>query len=118
MANVLGFVYYASYNVFTSKYFPWMPHAGVCSGGDVAAVTGILILSSYLLLFMYFYYATYVRTKRNVRHQTVRWARRDDIHKAVSDQVSVANLANGYNSTRCVATNRRVGRFSKRKHTI
>jgi fatty acid elongase 3 len=55
----LGFVYFASYNYFTSAYFPHLPHAGKCAGEEFAAFAGIGILSSYLVLFISFYLATY-----------------------------------------------------------
>lgn len=55
----LGFVYYASYTYFTSTYFPWMPNHGKCAGEEFAAFAGIVILSSYLVLFILFYFATY-----------------------------------------------------------
>ncbi|KAL0467234.1 fatty acid elongase [Neurospora intermedia] len=55
----LGFVYFASYTYFTSTYFPWMPNAGKCAGEEFAAFSGIGILSSYLVLFISFYFATY-----------------------------------------------------------
>ena len=56
---MIGFVYFASYTYFTSTYFPWMPNAGKCAGEEFAAFAGIGILSSYLLLFISFYIATY-----------------------------------------------------------
>jgi len=36
-----------------------MPNAGSCAGEEFAAIAGICILSSYLLLFISFYLATY-----------------------------------------------------------
>ncbi|KAF4473086.1 fatty acid elongase (FEN1) [Fusarium albosuccineum] len=55
----LGFVYFASYTYFTSTYWPWMPNAGKCAGEEFAAFAGIITLSSYLVLFISFYFATY-----------------------------------------------------------
>jgi fatty acid elongase 3 len=60
----LGFVYFASYTYFTSTYFHWMPNAGKCAGEEFAAFAGIGILSSYLLLFISFYFATYKKSGR------------------------------------------------------
>ncbi|KAI9846322.1 MAG: hypothetical protein M1837_004175 [Sclerophora amabilis] len=60
----LGFVYFASYTYFTSTYFPHMPSYGRCAGEEFAAFAGMGILSSYLLLFISFYAATYKRTGR------------------------------------------------------
>jgi fatty acid elongase 3 len=54
-----GFVYFASYTYFTSTYFPWMPNHGRCAGEEFAAFAGMGIISSYLVLFISFYFATY-----------------------------------------------------------
>ncbi|KAL2001493.1 hypothetical protein VTN02DRAFT_1675 [Thermoascus thermophilus] len=63
----LGFVYFASYTYFASTYFPWAPNAGKCAGEEFAAFAGIAILSSYLLLFISFYFATYKKTGKSGR---------------------------------------------------
>ena len=55
----LCFVYFASYTYFSSTYFPNLPTAGQCAGEEFAAFAGMGILSSYLLLFISFYFATY-----------------------------------------------------------
>ncbi|KAF2090693.1 putative fatty acid elongase A [Saccharata proteae CBS 121410] len=55
----LGFVYFASWTYFTSTYFQWLPNMGQCAGEEFAAFSGIAILSSYLVLFILFYLATY-----------------------------------------------------------
>ncbi|ORY71397.1 GNS1/SUR4 family-domain-containing protein [Pseudomassariella vexata] len=60
----LGFVYFASYTYFSSTYFPSMPTAGKCAGEEFAAFAGIGILSSYLVLFISFYFATYKTDKK------------------------------------------------------
>ncbi|KAB5531278.1 fatty acid elongase [Coniochaeta sp. 2T2.1] len=57
----LGFVYFASWTYFTSTYWDWLPNMGKCAGEEFAAIAGICILSSYLLLFLSFYAATYSR---------------------------------------------------------
>jgi fatty acid elongase 3 len=57
----LGFVYFASYTYFASTYWPWMPNWGSCAGKEFAAYSGIVILSSYLVLFISFYFATYAK---------------------------------------------------------
>ncbi|KAK4204240.1 putative elongation of fatty acids protein [Triangularia verruculosa] len=69
----LGFVYFASYTYFTSTYWPWMPSAGECAGEEFAAFSGIGILSSYLFLFISFYFATYKKDgKRPTGRKAVR----------------------------------------------
>ncbi|KAJ5831840.1 elongation of fatty acids protein 1 [Penicillium riverlandense] len=55
----LGFIYFASYTYFTSTYYPWAPNMGACAGEEFAAFAGIAIITSYLLLFISFYIATY-----------------------------------------------------------
>lgn len=55
----LFFVYFASYTYFANSYFPWAPNYGTCAGEEFAAFAGMAILSSYLLLFISFYFATY-----------------------------------------------------------
>ncbi|MCJ1364016.1 hypothetical protein MMC16_003125 [Acarospora aff. strigata] len=66
----LGFVYFASYTYFTSKYFPYMPNAGKCAGEEFAAFAGMAILSSYLLLFISFYLATYKKSSAKGRKRS------------------------------------------------
>jgi len=56
---LVGFVYFASWTYFTSTYWTWLPNVGKCAGEEFAAISGIVILSSYLLLFISFYLATY-----------------------------------------------------------
>ncbi|KAL1963948.1 hypothetical protein VTN77DRAFT_7623 [Rasamsonia byssochlamydoides] len=63
----LGFVYFASYTYFAYTYFPWAPNMGSCAGEEFAAFSGIAILSSYLLLFISFYLATYKKTGKGGR---------------------------------------------------
>jgi len=63
----LGFVYFASYTYFTSTYWEWLPNAGKCAGEEFAAISGLVILSSYLLLFISFYLATYKKTGKGGR---------------------------------------------------
>jgi len=75
----LGFVYFATYTYFTSTYFKFMPHVGKCAGEEFAAISGCAILSSYLLLFISFYFATYKKTGGQGRK------RRNTATKAVVD---------------------------------
>lgn len=64
LTSKLGFVYFASYTYFTSTYWPWVPNAGKCAGEEYAAFAGIGTLTSYLVLFISFYFATYKKDKR------------------------------------------------------
>ena len=58
-----GFVYYATYNYYVDKFFPSLPHEGTCGGEQFAAFTGCATLSSYLVLFISFYAATYRKVR-------------------------------------------------------
>ncbi|TLS29766.1 hypothetical protein PpBr36_01921 [Pyricularia pennisetigena] len=60
----LGFIYFASYTYFTSTYWPWLPNAGQCAGEEFAAFAGIASISSYLVLFISFYLATYKKERK------------------------------------------------------
>lgn len=55
----LGFVYFASYTHFAFMYFDWAPHCGDCYGSELSAFFGIGILTSYLVLFISFYFRVY-----------------------------------------------------------
>jgi len=66
----LGVIYYCSYNLFVASRLPTLPHHGKCAGTDGAAVFGCALLSSYLLLFI-FYRLTYnakTKAKENGIH--------------------------------------------------
>lgn len=60
----LVFIYFASYNFFVSTHFPSIPHYGACAGENTAAMSGMAILTSYLVLFISFYIATYSKAKK------------------------------------------------------
>ena len=87
--HLLGFVYFASWTYFTSTYFPWLPNKGKCAGEEFAAFAGIGIISSYLLLFISFYLATY---KKDGKRPTGRKAARSLVGAQVPD---VAKLTEG-----------------------
>jgi len=56
----LGVVYFGTYSHFFSKYqFDFLPVMGDCAGTETAAVFGCVLLSSYLGLFIKFYFQTY-----------------------------------------------------------
>lgn len=88
----LGFVYFASYTYFTSTYFSWMPNAGSCAGEEFAAFAGIGILSSYLVLFISFYFATYKKGSK----QTTRKSLRRMSQAPLPDPLAVAAATNGH----------------------
>jgi len=85
----LVFVYFASYTYFTSTYFPWMPNKGNCAGEEFAAFSGMGIITSYLVLFISFYFATY---KADGKRPTGRKAARSLAGAQIPD---VAALTNG-----------------------
>lgn len=64
LPNLLGFIYFASYNLFASKHFPMLPLVGQCAGTEFSALAGCTILSSYLLLFIWFYFTTYGKSSQ------------------------------------------------------
>lgn len=65
-----GFVYYATYNYAASAYFPSFPHVGTCGGEEFAAFMGCATLSSYLVLFISFYAATYKKASKKDKRST------------------------------------------------
>jgi len=98
----LGFVYFASYTYFTSTYFPWMPNAGNCAGEEFAAFAGMGIISSYLVLFISFYFATY---KKDGKRPSGRKAVRSLSNAQVPDVAALTNgklnaLPNGISTAR------------------
>ncbi|EHL01362.1 putative Elongation of fatty acids protein 2 [Glarea lozoyensis 74030] len=95
----LVFVYFASYTYFTSTYFPWMPNAGNCAGEEFAAFAGMGIISSYLVLFISFYFATY---KKDGKRPTGRKAARSlkdaqlpDVHSLMNHGKASPAITNG-----------------------
>lgn len=49
-----------------------MPNAGKCAGEEFAAFAGIGILSSYLVLFISFYFATYKKDGKTTTRKSLR----------------------------------------------
>ena len=90
----LGFVYFATYTYFTSTYFPWMPNHGRCAGEEFAAIAGCAILSSYLLLFISFYAATYRKAGKGGRKRS-NTARKATIDMAKLEVPTVDSIAGG-----------------------
>ena len=110
----LGFVYFASYTYFTSSYFPRMPNPwGTCAGEEFAAFAGLIILSSYLLLFISFYFATYRkqtkqgRPRRNTGREAL--IAMKDLPLPDPHNVSAAGTPEGAKSNGAVTTGRSNG---------
>ncbi|KAK3904203.1 GNS1/SUR4 family-domain-containing protein [Staphylotrichum tortipilum] len=103
----LGFVYFASWTYFTSTYWPWLPNAGKCAGEEFAAVSGIVILSSYLLLFISFYLATYKKDgKRPSGRKAVRRMSQAPLPDPIHGSAATANgHSNGSAKSSGVKTN-------------
>lgn len=57
----LGFIYFAFYTEGSSGVWSWLnlPHWGGCEGDHYAAYVGVVIITSYLFLFIGFYMSTY-----------------------------------------------------------
>ncbi|KAK8153982.1 GNS1/SUR4 family-domain-containing protein [Phyllosticta citrichinensis] len=118
----LGFVYFASWTYFTSTYWPWLPNAGHCAGKEFAAFSGIAILSSYLVLFILFYIATYKKPvpKTRGRAKSALIEMKDEkvptvgaVRRRLSGASSSNSLANGYSSPAEAVSNGRVTRSRK-----
>ncbi|KAF5133307.1 putative elongation of fatty acids protein 1 [Metarhizium anisopliae] len=93
----LGFVYFASYTYFTSTYFSWLPNAGKCAGEEFAAFSGIAILSSYLVLFISFYFATYKKGGKSTTRKSLRRMSQAPLPDPLHVQAAAANgKSNGH----------------------
>ncbi|OBA23794.1 GNS1/SUR4 membrane protein [Metschnikowia bicuspidata var. bicuspidata NRRL YB-4993] len=60
----LGFVYFAMYTETAHRHFDWLPNVGHCHGSMISAYCGLLILSSYLVLFISFYIHMYRKSSK------------------------------------------------------
>lgn len=113
--NPTGFVYFASYTYFTSTYWPWMPNAGKCAGEEFAAFSGMGILSSYLLLFISFYAATYKKGGKKTGRKAARSlsaAQVPDIASLTNNKVN-GGATNGNAISTGMSPNRPVTRSRK-----
>jgi len=70
-----------------------MPNMGKCSGEEFAAFAGIAILSSYLVLFISFYLATY---RKDGKRPTTRKSLRRMSQAPLPDPHDIAAVANGH----------------------
>ncbi|KAH9486934.1 Putative elongation of fatty acids protein 1 [Psilocybe cubensis] len=52
-------VYFGTYERMAFKYYPSLPYIGNCAGSEQAALFGCFLLTSYLFLFIDFYFRTY-----------------------------------------------------------
>ncbi|PPQ80839.1 hypothetical protein CVT25_001964 [Psilocybe cyanescens] len=55
----LAIVYFGTYERMAFKYYPSLPYFGNCAGSEGAALFGCALLTSYLGLFINFYFQTY-----------------------------------------------------------
>jgi len=55
----LCLVYFGTWQRVAFTYFPSLPHVGNCAGSEAGAVAGCFMLTSYLFLFINFYFQTY-----------------------------------------------------------
>lgn len=62
-----GFVYFATWDFHADEWGLDGLHVGRCEGSLFAAITGCLTLSSYLVLFILFYIATYKKPSSRSR---------------------------------------------------
>lgn len=91
-------MYFASWTYFTSTYFQWLPNAGKCAGEEFAAFSGMAIISSYLLLFISFYLATYKKDgKRPSGRKAVRRMSQAPLPDPIHGSAANANYGNGNN---------------------
>ncbi|KAK7468902.1 Fatty acyl-CoA elongase/Polyunsaturated fatty acid specific elongation enzyme [Stygiomarasmius scandens] len=60
----LFIVYFGTYSHFTTAYYKSLPNIGDCAGGEGAALFGCGLLTSYLFLFINFYFQTYNYKKK------------------------------------------------------
>ncbi|OKL63161.1 putative elongation of fatty acids protein 1 [Talaromyces atroroseus] len=63
----LGFVYFATWDFYADEWGLHGLHLGRCEGSLFAAVTGCATLTSYLVLFILFYIATYRKPSTRAR---------------------------------------------------
>lgn len=107
----IGFIYFASYTYFTSTYFPYIPNAGNCAGEEFAAFSGMAIITSYLVLFISFYIATYRKDGKRVTAPKAARSLRDsqlpDIDTITNGKLS--QITNGHST----ATNNHKGSVAR-----
>ena len=73
-----------------------MPNSGKCAGEEFAAFSGIAILSSYLVLFISFYFATYKKGGKSTTRKSLRRMSQAPLPDPLHVQAAVA--ANGHSN--------------------
>jgi len=101
----LGFVYFASYTYFTSTYWPHITNMGKCAGEEFAAFAGCGILSSYLILFISFYFTTYRKGGKRTAKKAVTNGNIAVDPKLTQDTLGGVANGNGHGYTNGNATN-------------
>ncbi|KAF5355628.1 hypothetical protein D9756_003766 [Leucocoprinus leucothites] len=67
----ISLVYYGTYEHFTHAYYPYLPHSGNCAGAEGSALFGCALLTSYLGLFINFYFQTYKKPASSRKPKSV-----------------------------------------------
>jgi fatty acid elongase 3 len=65
--TAVGFVFFATWDFHADEWGLDSLHVGRCEGELFAAITGCVTLSSYLVLFIFFYIATYKKASTRGR---------------------------------------------------
>lgn len=77
-----------------------MPNAGTCAGEEFAAFSGIIIISSYLVLFISFYFATYKKDgKAPTSRKSLRRMSQAPLPDPLDVQKALTAAANGAKTT-------------------
>ncbi|KAG7725649.1 hypothetical protein KL948_004833 [Ogataea haglerorum] len=63
----LSFIYFATYQKVVHNFVPSLPHCGDCAGTPLATISGCIIISSYLVLFIAFYIEVYKKSSKKAK---------------------------------------------------
>lgn len=92
-----------------------MPNAGKCAGEEFAAFAGMVIITSYLVLFISFYIATYNKTaktgrpRRNTGRQSLIEMRNAEIPTVSGPAAAAANTPKSSGNSAATTTGRSNG---------
>lgn len=75
-----------------------MPSAGTCAGEEFAAFSGIAILSSYLVLFISFYFATYKKGSKSTTRKSLRRMSQAPLPDLIHGNATANGKANGHSN--------------------